>query len=39
MNWKYKLLLACLAVSAVFVTAEVSNLTSEHFDVAQRAMI
>ncbi|ADP34258.1 PhrC/PhrF family phosphatase-inhibitory pheromone [Bacillus atrophaeus] len=39
MKWKYKLLLACLAVSAVFVTAEVSNSSTEHFDVAQRAMI
>ncbi|MEC1651545.1 PhrC/PhrF family phosphatase-inhibitory pheromone [Bacillus vallismortis] len=39
MKWKYKLLLACLAVSAIFITVEVSNSSTEHFDVAQRAMI
>ncbi|AIU75414.1 secreted regulator of the activity of phosphatase [Bacillus velezensis M27] len=39
MKLKYKVLLTCLAVTSVFITADMTNTPSHQFEVAQRAMI
>ncbi|MCP6680893.1 PhrC/PhrF family phosphatase-inhibitory pheromone [Bacillus nakamurai] len=39
MKLKYKLVLICLAVGAVFVSADIANAPEHQFEVAQRGMI
>lgn len=39
MKLKYKVLLTCLALTSVFITADITKTPSQQFEVAQRAMI